>query len=171
MPFDILLLLVFLNQGWMRGRFQRFLVMPKLLLHFCYVLYVLEEIRGLSDDVQVLSKAPNASGSVLPILVEKRLGQGKLIYLASCFTEQSAEMLLAYTGEISPYQELFSLPKETELAVRICGDTKYLFVLNYHAHSVQVELHREMKELLSGENEVGMVTLPGYGVRVYEWHG
>ena len=40
-----------------------------------------------------------------------------------------------------------------------------------NAHSVQVELHREMKELLSGENEVGMVTLPGYGVRVYEWQG
>ena len=100
-------------------------------------------------------------------LVSKELGAGKAYYYGSAFNEESARIFLEKLGVASPYADVVTLPADScELAVRVKGDQRFLFILNYDKNPVQITLHKDCTDLYSGSCVSGAQTLAGYGTMV-----
>ena len=100
-------------------------------------------------------------------LVSNTYGKGKAYYYGSAFSEDAVAAFLENLGVANPYADILEAPEKCELAVRKKEDKEYIFALNYDKEPAKITVHREMKNLLTGESVQGEAVLPGYGVAVY----
>lgn len=103
-----------------------------------------------------------------PALTEHPYGKGRVIYFGSTFTRENAKAFLKYTGTISPYQDMISLPEACELSVRKKDGRTFLFVLNFAHETVRIVLHQGMTDLKTGAKVKGEIELNAFEPRVYE---
>ena len=99
-------------------------------------------------------------------LVCNSYGKGKAYYYGSAWNEMSAEIFLQKLGAANPYRDIVTVPEECEIAVRSKNGVRYLFVLNYEKHPVEITLHRKGTDLYTGNEIEGSQTLDGYGTMV-----
>lgn len=102
-------------------------------------------------------------------LVSNTYGKGKAYYYGTAFSEDAAEAFLENLGVAAPYAEIMEVPEKCELAVREKNGKEYIFVLNYDKEAAKIRVHKEMKNLLTGEVTQGEAVLKGYGVAVFEY--
>jgi len=103
-----------------------------------------------------------------PALVANKLGKGIAYYYGAGFSSKTAETFQRKLEFASPYSSIIELPKEVELAVRTKNKKKYLFILNYMAYNIEINIKKPMINLLSGDNIMGKVELSKYEVLVLE---
>lgn len=102
-----------------------------------------------------------------PALISRQLGKGRAYYFGGAFSEATAQAFLRRFALDAPCSDILNLPPECELAVRVKGNEKYLFALNYTKSSQTVYARVPMKELLTGCEVLGGMTLAPYGVAVF----
>lgn len=119
------------------------------------------------ENAEVLAVYVDSYYAGTPALIRNHFGRGEAYYFGGAFAMDTAELFIRKLGIGEPYAEILDIPAECELAVREKDGVRYLFVLNYEKHSVEVILKRELRELLSGESCCGIQELEPYGVRVY----
>lgn len=119
------------------------------------------------ENAEVLAVYTDSCYAGMPALIRNRFGKGEAYYFGGAFAMDTAELFIRKLGIGEPYAEILDIPAECELAVREKDGVRYLFVLNYEKHSVEITLKRELRELLSGESCCGIQELEPYGVRVY----
>lgn len=95
-------------------------------------------------------------------------GNGKAFYYGSAFTEDAVIVFLKNLNVISPYKEIIKLPETMEIAVRRKDDKRYLFVLNYSSQADEVTFYRHVKDMFTGNDMHGSLTLNGYDTLVVE---
>lgn len=103
-----------------------------------------------------------------PAFVEHAYGKGRVLYFGATFTRENAREILAYTGMLAPYKDLFRLPENCELCVRRKDDRYFFFVLNYAHEETVITLKSPMKDLKAGNTAEGDMVLKAFEVKVFE---
>ncbi|MCM1027311.1 MAG: beta-galactosidase [Roseburia sp.] len=125
-------------------------------------------LTAAGEQAEVLGTYCSSYYAGTPALIRNRFGKGETYYFGGAFGEDAVRVFLEKLGAAEPYRELVRLPESCELAVREAEDgRRYLFVLNYLAEAAEIRLTRGMRNLLTGEEESGAVTLEKYGVGIY----
>ncbi len=120
-----------------------------------------------SDSAKVLAAYKTGYYSGKPAIIENCVGSGKVLYVGAAFSAQSAECLLSYCGENSPYKNKLTAPAECELAVRKNGNNTWYFVLNYSDSEKTITTKVPLQELLTGNVINGEHKLKPYDVAVF----
>ena len=100
-------------------------------------------------------------------LAEKKLGKGKTIHLGSAFSRETVKKLFKRTGILEPFRDVIEAPESVELIMREKDGKRYLFALNYLAHTQTLKLKRSVYSAFDEKQLSGEVTLPPYGTAVY----
>lgn len=128
---------------------------------------VFNDILSPVDGGRVLARYTDSYYAGEPALIRKQTGKGAAYYFGGAFSLEAALAFLRNLGEAEPYGDVIELPECCELAVRTDGEKRFLFVLNYTAQEVRLNLKKPMTSLWSGGTESGEILLEKYGVRVY----
>ncbi|MDR1970470.1 MAG: beta-galactosidase [Treponema sp.] len=94
-------------------------------------------------------------------------GRGKVYYFGGAFSLRGASVFLKKLKLAEPHAHVIEAPQDCEIALRIKGDEKYYFVLNYSKEAVSITLKKELRDLYSGKTAAGKLELPPYGTAVY----
>ena len=129
---------------------------------------VFADILHPADDTKVLARHNTSYFKGEPALTEHPYGAGRVLHWGAGFSVAAVRKLLAYTGVAAPCHDIVNLPENVELVVREKDGKQYLFLLNYKSWEETIRLHKPMKSLLSGHVCEGSLTLPPYGVDVFE---
>ena len=124
-----------------------------------------------SPDSKVLGTYNDSYYAGTPALIRHTHGKGFVYSYGSTFTEQTATAFLNVLGFAEPFQEIFELPEQCELACRQKDQKRYFFILNYDKHSAEILVKTKLKDVLANENITGEMTIPGYGVMIFEQGG
>lgn len=124
-------------------------------------------LAPMGDNAEVLGTYTSSYYAGCPALIRNRFGKGEAYYFGGAFAEDTVRVFLDKLGESEPYEEWIRLPESCELAVREKGGKKYLFVLNYSAEQAEITLKTDMRNLFTGEREMGQIVVEKYGVRIY----
>ena len=104
-------------------------------------------------------------------LVSNTVGDGKVYYYGTAFNEESARIFLEKLDVIAPYRDVIHVPENCEIAVRVKGEDRYLFVLNYDKKPAQIKLCRKATDLYTGQEVSGQIQLEGYETLVVKLQG
>ncbi|GIP23896.1 beta-galactosidase [Paenibacillus sp. J22TS3] len=123
-----------------------------------------------AEGAEVLAEYGEDFYKGMPVLTRNRYGQGTAYYVA---TSPEAAFLEGFLSNLCQDKEIAPLladvPQGVETALRVKGESRYLFVLNHHADEAQIQIGNQvMRDLLSGEQIKGQVSLPGRGVLILE---
>ncbi|MCR4588116.1 MAG: beta-galactosidase [Lachnospiraceae bacterium] len=99
-------------------------------------------------------------------IVEHKVGEGKVYYYATAFSEEAVGFFTERENVKDPYGEILKLPADCELAVRKKGDTSYIFILNYAGEERRVTFFKPVYDLLEEKTVAGELVLPAYGVEI-----
>ncbi len=125
---------------------------------------IFNDVLAPSDDAKILATYSSNYYKGAPALVERTVGDGKILHFGGTFTRDTVAEFFQTQGILSPWKSVLSLSKDCELCVRQTEDKTYFFVLNYMAASQTIELHKELTNALSKEKVIGQVTLKPYEV-------
>lgn len=102
----------------------------------------------------------------LPALTERRVGEGRAWYVATDLSRDDKRALVRRWAEQAGVAPVLDEPVAGVEAVRRVGDdgTAYLFLLNHNDEAVTVAASG--RDLVSGEDADGSVTIPAGGVAV-----
>lgn len=128
----------------------------------------LDEAVPLGKEAEALEAWTAPSGERTPALIRHPFGKGETWYYASVFTEETVRKLLSRLHAAEPNGELIEAPEQVEIAVRVKGEERFLFALNYGRTEETVVLKKPMRALFTGEMQQGSVTLPKYGAMVWK---
>lgn len=120
------------------------------------------------ESAEVLAVYTSGYYAGTPALIRNRFGKGEAYYFGGAFGREAVRVFLKKLGVAEPYGDVAGLPAGCELAVREKDGRSWLFVLNYLGEQVEINLRRELKNVLTGAREQGRLCLEKYGVRVYE---
>lgn len=127
---------------------------------------IFNDILEAVDGAKVLATFKGNYYDGSPSLVENKLGKGTAYYYGAGFSPNTAVVFLRKLGFAAPYSNIIELPKEAELAVRRKDNKDYIFILNYMAHSIEINIKESMINLLSGNEVTGKIELVKYGVMI-----
>ncbi len=96
-------------------------------------------------------------------LVSGKVGQGKVYYYGSAFTEGAVRAFLKGACVENPYGNFITVPEKCEIAVRVKEGIKYIFVLNYSDMPAELMVLEKMWDMYAGKEVSGALTLEGYG--------
>jgi len=125
------------------------------------------EVLQLQEDVEVISTFAGAHFEGKPALVKRNDGLGSSYYYGGVFNLDLASLLIN-EFELNSYQDKFKLPEEIELAIRQKDGNDYTFLLNYSDKPQEIVVKKEFRNMLTGNQVCGGVTLKPYGVLVLE---
>ncbi len=128
---------------------------------------VFNDILSPANGGEVLARYTNSYYAGEPALVRKQTGKGAAYYFGGAFSMEAAGTFLKKLGVAEAYGDMVEVPECCELAVRTDGERRFLFILNYAAQEVRLNLKKPMTDLWSGETESGETALDRYGVKVY----
>ncbi len=121
-----------------------------------------------TDDARIEATFASDDDNGAPALISRQVGKGRAYYFGGAFSEESASLFLQKFGLAELCSDVIDLPPECELAVRVKGDQRYAFCLNYTRRSQTVYPRRPLYELLNGVEVSGSITLAPYGVAVFK---
>lgn len=129
---------------------------------------IFNDILAISGEkTKVLGKYTSNYYKDRPALLETKVGKGRIIHFGGTFTRENVKEFLAYTGVLTPYQNMIELPQECELAVREKDGKQYFFVLNYSSQPQEIVLKETVYDMDTEKEAEGCVQLEPYGVSVY----
>ena len=102
-----------------------------------------------------------------PALIKNQFGSGEAYYFGGAFGPDTAELFLRKLGIAEPYGDVLEIPAGAELAVREKDGKQYLFVLNYEAEKITVNVKKTLQEMLAGETVSGEIQLEPYEAKVF----
>lgn len=118
------------------------------------------EAVGENAKVEGIYTADYYAGS--GALVSNSYGNGKAYYYGTAFTTEAAKVFLDNLNVIEPYGDIVTLPECCELAVRIKGDKRYLFILNYDKKEVEIQFHKPVLHIETKAEMSGKCVLKPY---------
>lgn len=99
-------------------------------------------------------------------ICENTFGKGKVYYYGSAFNLEAAELFLRKLGVSQPYGDIVQAPCGVEIAVRVKGEDRYLFLLNYGKAATEVTFKKEVYDLTNKQMIQGDTQLPPYGTLI-----
>ncbi len=96
-------------------------------------------------------------------LVSRQVGEGKVYYYGSAFTERTVRAFLKRACAENPYGNLLTVPETCEIAARVKEGVRYLFVLNYLDTPAEIKVIETMRDMYTGKDVSGSLILEGYG--------
>ena len=96
--------------------------------------------------------------------VSKKTGTGTTYYYGCVFGEDTAELAAEDAGISTPYDDVFDMPEEIELAVRKSENAEYIFLLNYGKKPVEINVKKPMKNMLEDSMICGKYSISGYNI-------
>ena len=123
-------------------------------------------LESVGDSAKVVGTYTSDYYAGSGALVCNSYGKGKAYYYGTAFTTEAAKVFLEKLDVMNPYADVLTVPECCEIAVRRKDDTRYLFVLNYEKHEVEVEFHKPVYNLDTKEIMTGKVRLKPYEVLV-----
>lgn len=105
-----------------------------------------------------------------PVLTENRFGRGRAYYVAARLDENFQDdftgALAAQSGLRLPLEG--KIPDGVSVQVRSNGTHEFVFLMNFESGEQRVDLGNEpVEDLVDGGSWRGVVTLPGFGSRVF----
>lgn len=131
---------------------------------------IFNDILEAQNGAKVLATFKGNYYDGAPALTAKGLGDGTAYYFGAGFSMNTADVFLKKLGFAQPYADIIEMPEMVELAVRIKGGKKYLFVLNYSPSDKEINVKLSMTDLLTQKRISGLTRLEKYGVMVLETH-
>lgn len=129
----------------------------------------LYETIEIADDVKILGSWSDRSLAGKPMLTERKIGQGRAIYLATYLTPEVVELLVSTVIAQSGAQPLVEdLPSGVEVSLRTAEDRRLLFVINTTSESRSFKALPAGQDLLTDAAVSGATELAGYGCLVIE---
>jgi beta-galactosidase len=129
----------------------------------------LYETIEIADDVKVLGSWSDRSLAGKPMLTERKVGQGRAIYLATYLTPEVVELLVSTVIAQSGAEPLVEdLPSGVEVSLRTAEDRRLLFVINTTSESRSFKALPAGQDLLTDAAVSGATELAGYGCLVIE---
>ncbi|MBD9388701.1 beta-galactosidase [Agrobacterium sp. AGB01] len=129
----------------------------------------LYETIEIADDVKILGSWSDRSLAGKPMLTERKVGQGRAIYLATYLTPEVVELLVPTVIAQSGAQPLVEdLPSGVEVSLRTAEDRRLLFVINTTSESRSFKALPAGQDLLTDAAVSGATELAGYGCLVIE---
>jgi beta-galactosidase len=119
-----------------------------------------------AGSAQVLAEYGGGYYAGAPVLVRNTVGSGSVYYYGAVFNIDAAAALIERLGLASPTGDWLDLPRPVELCVRQHPETgeRVIFLLNYSDQSQTITLHKEVKNMLSGEAAQGTIELAPFDV-------
>jgi len=129
----------------------------------------LYETIEIADDVKILGSWSDRSLAGKPMLTERKVGQGRAIYLATYLTPEVVELLVSTVIAQSGAQPLVEdVPSGVEVSLRTAEDRRLLFVINTTSESRSFKALPAGQDLLTDAAVSGATELAGYGCLVIE---
>ncbi len=120
------------------------------------------------ENAEVLARYASSYYAGTPALIRNRYGKGEVYYFGGAFALDTARVFLDKLGVSEPYGSRICLPERCELAAREKDGWQYLFVLNYAAQAVKIELKEEMQEIFGGKAVCGESEMSPYEVKIFK---
>lgn len=120
------------------------------------------------ENAEVLARYTSSYYAGTPALIRSRCKKGEAYYFGGAFALDTVRAFLEKLGVSEPYGRRIYLPECCELAVREKDGWQYLFVLNYAAQAVKIELREEMQEIFSGKSVCGESEMSPYEVKIFK---
>ena len=121
-----------------------------------------------SPDCNVLATYTGDYYKGAPAFTVNHYGDGKAYYFGAAFSISAAKMILAKLNYTAPHGDFITMPACCEITVRSNHNGRYMFVLNYSASPVILDVKKAANEMLGGKLVSGAVELEPYGVMVFE---
>lgn len=129
-----------------------------------------EQLSTKSPETQVLLRYGASNGWLdhQPAVITRKVGKGSITYVGAWLDDELLSKLTASLLQKSGVQAIVPhAPDGVEVCLRKGNDHSVLILINHNTHDAQVNLPREMRDLL-GNTSRGSVDLPAYGVAVLE---
>lgn len=127
---------------------------------------VFNDVLEALPSAQVLARYASSFYAGKPALVENTVGKGRVLHIGSTLCNTNVKQLMTYAGCLSPWKDTVVLPEGMELTARVKDGRTYLFLLNFQSQPQPVQFLKPVVSQISGEQLVGEVTFPAYGVEV-----
>ena len=127
-----------------------------------------DQLTPVLPNAQVLALYENCYYEGTPALIKNTIQKGTVYHYGAAFNEQAAEVFLEKLDLKTPYEAHFTLPPQCEIAPRSKDGTTYYFILNYSNTPAVICLPHQKKDLFTQTYAQGTITLPPYGVKVYQ---
>lgn len=126
------------------------------------------DILDVTDEnAKVLATYGNDFYQGRAALIENTYGKGKVLHFGGTFTRANVKAFLAYTGILTPYSKVLTLPEVCELAVKEKNGKEYFFVLNFDRTETKITLNETLTDMDTKEAVTGEVILKPYETKVY----
>ena len=104
----------------------------------------------------------------IPAVTRHAFGEGEAYYLGTCPEERYTKEILATACREAGVETPLEAPPGVEIVRRKTGEASFLFVLNHKDESVELRLKGPGRDLLTGAEQAGELTLEPMGVAVLE---
>lgn len=123
-----------------------------------------------SNSARVLARYAGDYYDGKPALVINERGNGSVYYYGAAFNQAVAQSLLRFAGIQSPAAGVVSLQRDIELCIRKQerSSDSYWFLLNYAHEPREIECHGIYRDVLTGRQLEGRVTVDPFGVLILE---
>ncbi|MBX7257629.1 MAG: beta-galactosidase [Candidatus Hydrogenedentes bacterium] len=121
-----------------------------------------------AESIAVYTEAPFQGETAL---AKNRFGAGTAYYFGAFGEPAFYEDLLTSILDESGVQRVVNAPAEVDVSWRERDGVKVLFLLNLASEERTVRVSEQVFRLLGAPCEGGRITLPGFGVGIYQWLG
>jgi beta-galactosidase len=104
----------------------------------------------------------------VPAVTRHAFGEGAAYYLGTRPEERFTRLLLSQICREAGVTPPLEAPSGVEVVRRRTGDTSFLFALNHNTEAVEVHLDGRARDLLTGREHDGALTLNPLGVAILE---
>ena len=125
-------------------------------------------LKCTGESTEILGRYTNGDFEGKPAVTVNHVGKGKAYYFGAGVSALTAQKLIEEIGFGEIAEDLFGLPKDIEICVRRKNDAYYYILLNYKAYPITYDIKKPMHELLTDDTLNGTVSIPKYGVQIFE---
>jgi beta-galactosidase len=101
-----------------------------------------------------------------PAVTEHHFGQGWAYYIATRPEAQFLDQMLGVVLDERRIAAPLTVPKGVEVAQRVNGEQRFIFVLNHYLEEQEISLPEPMHDLLTGQVYEDRLSLVGRGVAI-----
>ncbi|HBE77081.1 MAG TPA: beta-galactosidase [Firmicutes bacterium] len=122
-----------------------------------------------SEGAKVLAVYGKDFYAGMPVLTENKFGEGKTYYVASDPETAFIDVLITYLCDAKQLKAPLEAVQGVEITQRFKEKQTFMFVLNHRDDQVDIDLKKgRYRELISGREESGILSLPAKGVAIFQ---